>query len=64
MKQIIQSVKTKKTELIDVPVPLLEPGYLLVQTTRSLVSTGTEKMAVEFETPNITRNSCGEPFQI
>ena len=47
MKKIVQSLKTKKTELVDVPVPAMKPGHLLIKTTCSLVSTGTERMAVE-----------------
>jgi len=44
MKQILQSYKTGELKVADVPAPLEEPGCLLVITTRSLVSAGTEKM--------------------
>lgn len=48
MKQIIQDLKTGQTILEDVPVPQVKAGYVLVKTTRSLVSLGTERMLVEF----------------
>ncbi len=48
MKQILQSFKTGKTELAEIPAPQIKPGQVLIQATRSLVSLGTERMLVEF----------------
>lgn len=48
MKQLIQNLKTGATVLEEVPVPLVQPGQVLVRTHRSLVSLGTERMLVEF----------------
>lgn len=48
MKQIIQDLRTGNTLIEDVPAPLVKPGHLLIRTTRSLVSLGTERMLVEF----------------
>lgn len=48
MKQILQSFKTGNTSLVDVPVPQVTKGNVLVETTHSLVSLGTERMLVEF----------------
>lgn len=48
MKQIVQNLRSGKTELIEVPIPVLKPGFLLVKTRASLVSAGTERMLVEF----------------
>ncbi len=48
MKQIIQSFKTGATLLEEVPAPQVKRGQVLIQTTRSLVSLGTERMLVEF----------------
>ena len=47
MKQIIQSFKTGQTILEEVPAPQASKGTVLIQTTRSLVSLGTERMLVE-----------------
>lgn len=48
VKQILQSLKTGATEVADVPVPRAEPGCLLIASSRSLISAGTERMLVEF----------------
>ena len=48
MKQIIQSARTGKLECVEVPAPTPGPGQVLVRTAYSVVSPGTEKMAMEF----------------
>jgi predicted dehydrogenase/threonine dehydrogenase-like Zn-dependent dehydrogenase len=48
MKQIIQDLKTGAIHLADVAVPDVKPGHLLLQTTCSLISAGTERMLVDF----------------
>ena len=48
MKQILQSLKTGKTVLENVPCPKNNPGTLLIETHKTLVSSGTEKMLLEF----------------
>ncbi|THB73270.1 MAG: dehydrogenase [Gammaproteobacteria bacterium] len=48
MKQILQSLKTGTTEIADVPCPSTNRGQLLIQSSCSLVSAGTERMLVEF----------------
>jgi len=53
MKQIIQSFKTGETILEEVPAPQVGKGQILIQTTRSLVSLGTERMLVEFGKANL-----------
>ena len=48
MKQILQNMKTGVTEAVDVPVPGIGGGQVLIRTSRSLVSAGTERMLVDF----------------
>lgn len=48
MKQILQSLADGKTEVAEVPVPASRRGHLLIRSAVSLVSTGTERMLVEF----------------
>ena len=48
MKQLIQSFKTGELGLFEVPAPVCQDNGVLVQTTVSLVSAGTEKMLVDF----------------
>jgi predicted dehydrogenase/threonine dehydrogenase-like Zn-dependent dehydrogenase len=48
LKQILQSLKNGATEVADVPCPAVKRGHLLVRTSRTLVSVGTERMLVDF----------------
>jgi threonine dehydrogenase-like Zn-dependent dehydrogenase/predicted dehydrogenase len=48
MKQILQSLKSGFTEINDVPIPNVRPGSLLIKTSKTLISAGTERMLVEF----------------
>ena len=47
MKQVIQSYRTGELKVADVPAPGIEPGSVLVATSASLVSIGTEKMVMD-----------------
>ena len=48
MHQVLQSLSDGRTVLAEVPAPRAAAGSLLVRTTCSLVSAGTERMLVEF----------------
>ena len=48
MKQILQNLKTGATEIIDSPAPAVERGQVLIRTSRTLVSAGTERMLIDF----------------
>jgi predicted dehydrogenase/threonine dehydrogenase-like Zn-dependent dehydrogenase len=48
MKQILQSLKTGTTEVAEVPCPAVKRGHLLIRSSHTLVSAGTERMLVEF----------------
>jgi predicted dehydrogenase/threonine dehydrogenase-like Zn-dependent dehydrogenase len=64
LKQIIQSFKTGETILEDVPAPKVRPGYVLIKTTRSLVSLGTERMLVEFGRANLLQKARQQPDKV
>lgn len=48
MRQVLQSLANGKVALEEIPVPAVSPGILLVRTSRSLISAGTERMLVDF----------------
>jgi predicted dehydrogenase/threonine dehydrogenase-like Zn-dependent dehydrogenase len=48
MKQILQSLKTGVTQVSDIPIPNINRRQLLIGTSRTLVSAGTERMLLEF----------------
>ncbi|EIA10234.1 bi-domain-containing oxidoreductase [Flavobacterium frigoris] len=64
MKQIIQSFKTGQTILEEVPAPQVARGTVLIQTTRSLVSLGTERMLVEFGKSNLISKARQQPDRV
>lgn len=64
MKQIIQSFKTGETILEEIPAPQVRKGSVLIQTTRSLVSLGTERMLVEFGKSNLISKARQQPDKV
>lgn len=64
MKQILQDLKAGELRLEDVPAPALKPGYLLIRTTRSLISPGTERMLVEFAKANYLNKARQQPEKV
>lgn len=48
MKQVIQSARTGKLALKQVPDPKVRAGSVLVRTRASLISAGTERMVIDF----------------
>lgn len=64
MKQIIQDLKSGDTILEEVPVPQVKAGSVLIQTTRSLVSLGTERMLVEFGKANLIDKARQQPDKV
>lgn len=61
MKQLLQSMKTGKTIIEEVPVPSVKSGFALVQNAASLVSAGTERMLVEFGEKNLLQKVQSRP---
>jgi len=64
MKQIIQSFKTGATILEEVPAPQVKNGQVLIRTTKSLVSLGTERMLVEFGKSNLISKARQQPDKV
>jgi len=64
MKQIIQDLKSGATILEEVPVPMVKNGYVLIQTSRTLVSLGTERMLVEFGKANLIDKARQQPDKV
>ena len=64
MKQILQSFKTGATELVELPSPKVKSGQVLIKTTRSLVSLGTERMLVEFGKASLIQKARQQPDKV
>lgn len=64
MKQILQNLKTGATEIVDVPCPSVKKGHILVRTSRSLISTGTERMLIDFGKGGILSKAMSQPEKV
>ncbi len=61
MKQVIQSRKTGKLAIKDVPAPKVRAGCLLVRTRASLISAGTERMVIDFARKSLAGKAQARP---
>jgi len=48
MKQVLQDLAKGTSIIANVPRPRCKSGHLLIQTSKSLISAGTERMLVDF----------------
>src|SRR3982751_4942896 len=64
MKQVLQNLKTGRTEVADIPCPQVGPGALLIQTHRSLISPGTERTLVEFGRAGLIDKARRQPEKV
>ena len=64
MKQVLQSLKDGSSKVVDVPLPQLKPGHILIRTTRTLVSVGTEKMLLKFGKANLLGKALQQPEKL
>ena len=64
MKQIVQDIKSGETNLIQASVPSIDSKSMLIQTSRSLVSLGTEKMLIEFGKANYFSKAIQQPEKV
>jgi predicted dehydrogenase/threonine dehydrogenase-like Zn-dependent dehydrogenase len=64
MKQILQNLANGHTEIAEIPCPCVQPGHLLIRTTQSLVSAGTERMLVEFGKANLLDKARQQPDKV
>ena len=61
MKQILQSARSGALELVEVPAPTPAAGQVLVQNHFSVVSPGTEKMAMDFARKSLVGKAASRP---
>ena len=64
MKQILQNLSTGQSELVEAPAPQLRRGSLLIDTTVSLISTGTERMLVDFGKSGLISKARSQPEKV
>ena len=64
MRQILQNIKAGETEAEDVPCPNVHSGALLIRSSTSLVSPGTERMLVDFSESNLIGKARQQPHKV
>lgn len=64
MKQILQNLSTGQSELVEAPAPQGRRGSLLIDTTVSLISTGTERMLVDFGKGGLIAKARHQPEKV
>jgi predicted dehydrogenase/threonine dehydrogenase-like Zn-dependent dehydrogenase len=64
MYQIVQHMGSGITELLEAPSPICNKNSLLIQTTCSLISAGTERMLVGFGKSNLLQKAQQQPEKV
>lgn len=64
MKQVIQNLSTGQSELVEAPAPMARRGSMLIDTTVSLISTGTERMLVDFGNSGLIAKARSQPEKV
>ncbi|SDB12098.1 Predicted dehydrogenase [Pseudidiomarina indica] len=64
MKQILQNLGNGETILADVPCPHNKVGHLLIASSQTLVSAGTERMLVDFGKANFIEKARQQPDKV
>lgn len=64
MLQVLQNLKNGETSLVEVPAPGVKGGHLLIGSRVTLVSSGTERMLVEFGKANLLDKALQQPDKV
>jgi len=64
MKQLLQYLSTGETTIIEVPNPNLTKGHVLIRSNVSLISSGTERMLVDFGKANLLSKALQQPEKV
>lgn len=64
MKQIVQQLDSGVTAIVEAPAPSVARGTLLIKTTRTLISAGTERMLVGFGKASLLAKARQQPERV
>lgn len=64
MKQILQDISNGNTAIAEAPAPNISSGHLIIATTISLVSAGTERMLVDFGKASYLQKARQQPDKV
>ena len=64
MLQVVQNIKDGVTEVLQVPAPASKRKHALIESSLSLISSGTEKSLVEFGKSGLIGKAVGQPEKV
>lgn len=64
MKQVLQNMGSGETSIITAPNPQKKSGHLLISSTVSLISVGTERMLVDFGKASLIKKAQKQPEKV
>lgn len=64
MKQVLQDLADGTTSVVEAPVPQISPGNILIYTVTSLISSGTERMLVDFGRASLIDKARQQPDKV
>jgi len=64
MKQVLQDLSSGISNIVEVPRPRCKAGHLLIQSRRSLISAGTERMLVDFGRSSYLEKARQQPEKV
>lgn len=64
MKQVLQDLGSGRSSLVTAPAPRVKAGTLLIDTAVSLISTGTERMLVDFGKASLISKARQQPEKV
>jgi len=64
LKQILQDMKSGLTTIVDAPSPTVSGGAVLIATQSSLISSGTERMLVDFGKASLIDKALQQPDKV
>jgi predicted dehydrogenase/threonine dehydrogenase-like Zn-dependent dehydrogenase len=64
MHQVLQTARDGRTALVEVPVPALGAGHILIANVASVISAGTEKMVIDLARKSLLGKARERPDQV
>lgn len=64
MKQILQDMAKGGSAIVEAPSPMTLKNHILINTTTTLISAGTERMLVDFGKANLIDKACSQPDKV
>ena len=64
MKQLFLNIKSGEIYALDIPIPTISNDEILIKTKKTLISSGTEKMLINFGKQNYLEKAKGQPEKL